>query len=45
MPPARSSLSDGRPIFDGVSGVACSFRGHNPATYVDEMRRSNAIVA
>ena len=22
---------DGRPIFDAVSGVACSFRGHNPA--------------
>jgi acetylornithine/succinyldiaminopimelate/putrescine aminotransferase len=27
----------GRPIFDGVSGVACSFRGHNPLSYVDEM--------
>ena len=22
---------NGRPIFDAVSGVACSFRGHNPA--------------
>ena len=27
---------DGLPIFDGVSGVACSFRGHNPPTYVQE---------
>ena len=29
---------NGRPIFDAVSGVACSFRGHNPATYADEMK-------
>jgi len=29
---------DGRPIFDAVSGVACSFRGHNPATYALEMK-------
>ena len=29
---------NGRSVFDGVSGVACSFRGHNPATYVDEMQ-------
>jgi acetylornithine/succinyldiaminopimelate/putrescine aminotransferase len=28
---------DDRPIFDAVSGVACSFRGHNPATYAAEM--------
>jgi acetylornithine/succinyldiaminopimelate/putrescine aminotransferase len=29
---------NGRPIFDAVSGVACSFRGHNPAAYPMEMR-------
>jgi len=29
---------NGRPIFDGVSGVACSFRGHNPASYAIEMQ-------
>ncbi len=28
---------DDRPIFDVVGGVACSIRGHNPATYADEM--------
>jgi acetylornithine/succinyldiaminopimelate/putrescine aminotransferase len=28
---------NGRPVFDAVSGVACSFRGHNPGTYADEM--------
>jgi acetylornithine/succinyldiaminopimelate/putrescine aminotransferase len=28
---------NGRPIFDAVSGVACSVRGHNPATYAAEM--------
>jgi acetylornithine/succinyldiaminopimelate/putrescine aminotransferase len=27
----------GRRIFDGVSGVACSVRGHNPSTYVGEI--------
>ncbi len=27
-----------RPIFDAVSGVACSFRGHNPAAYGDELK-------
>jgi acetylornithine/succinyldiaminopimelate/putrescine aminotransferase len=27
----------GRRIFDGVSGVACSARGHNPPTYAAEM--------
>jgi acetylornithine/succinyldiaminopimelate/putrescine aminotransferase len=27
----------GRRVFDAVSGVACSVRGHNPATYADEM--------
>ncbi len=29
---------NGRPILDAVSGVACSFRGHNPVTYADEMK-------
>jgi len=28
---------NGRAILDGVSGVACSVRGHNPPTYADEM--------
>jgi acetylornithine/succinyldiaminopimelate/putrescine aminotransferase len=27
----------GRRIFDGVAGVACSVRGHNPETYVEEL--------
>jgi acetylornithine/succinyldiaminopimelate/putrescine aminotransferase len=27
----------GRRIFDGVAGVACSMRGHNPPTYVQEV--------
>ncbi len=27
-----------RAIFDGVSGVACSIRGHNPPTYAEEMK-------
>lgn len=27
----------GRKIFDAVSGVACSVRGHNPASYADEI--------
>ena len=30
-----------RRIFDAVSGVACSVRGHNPGTYVDELARLN----
>ena len=28
---------DGRRVFDGVSGVACSVRGHNPPDYAQEM--------
>ncbi len=28
---------DGRSIFDGVSGVACSVRGHNPPAYLEEL--------
>lgn len=27
----------GRKVFDGVSGVACSVRGHNPPGYAEEM--------
>jgi acetylornithine/succinyldiaminopimelate/putrescine aminotransferase len=27
----------GRQIFDGVAGVACSVRGHNPDAYIDEL--------
>jgi acetylornithine/succinyldiaminopimelate/putrescine aminotransferase len=30
-------LGNDRRIFDGVSGVACSVRGHNPASYAAEM--------
>jgi acetylornithine/succinyldiaminopimelate/putrescine aminotransferase len=33
-----SVVVDGRSIFDTVGGVACSIRGHNPATYADEMK-------
>ena len=36
-PPAHSSLSTAAPSSMRVSGVACSFRGHNPATYGDEI--------
>jgi len=28
---------NGRQVFDAVSGVACSVRGHNPATYAEEI--------
>jgi acetylornithine/succinyldiaminopimelate/putrescine aminotransferase len=28
---------NGRRVFDAVSGVACSVRGHNPPTYAEEM--------
>ncbi len=30
-------FAGGRRVFDGVSGVACSVRGHNPSTYAVEM--------
>jgi acetylornithine/succinyldiaminopimelate/putrescine aminotransferase len=30
-------LVEGKRVFDGVSGVACSVRGHNPAGYVEEL--------
>ena len=28
----------GRRIFDGVAGVACSVRGHNPPTYLNDVQ-------
>lgn len=34
-PPRASAI---RQIFDGVAGVACSLRGHNPPDFVDEVR-------
>lgn len=30
-------IVDGQPIFDAISGVACSVRGHNPAAYAGEI--------
>jgi acetylornithine/succinyldiaminopimelate/putrescine aminotransferase len=36
-------LVDGRRIFDGVSGVACSIRGHNPGTYAEEMEGQGTL--
>jgi acetylornithine/succinyldiaminopimelate/putrescine aminotransferase len=30
-------VAGGRKVFDGVAGVACSVRGHNPASYVREV--------
>src|SRR5262249_1078635 len=32
-------FADRRKVFDGVSGVACSVRGHNPSTYADELAK------
>jgi len=32
----------GREVFDGVAGVACSVRGHNPAAYVSELDKSDS---
>jgi acetylornithine/succinyldiaminopimelate/putrescine aminotransferase len=29
--------ANGRTVFDGVAGVACSVRGHNPESYVQEV--------
>jgi acetylornithine/succinyldiaminopimelate/putrescine aminotransferase len=34
---------NGRAIFDAVSGVACSFRGHNPADYLLELRTLGSV--
>jgi acetylornithine/succinyldiaminopimelate/putrescine aminotransferase len=30
-------VADGRQVLDCVGGVACSIRGHNPPTYVEEL--------
>jgi acetylornithine/succinyldiaminopimelate/putrescine aminotransferase len=30
-------VANGRTVFDGVAGVACSVRGHNPESYVREV--------
>ena len=35
---AGHAIDAGRPIIDCVAGVACSVRGHNPNSYVDEVR-------
>jgi acetylornithine/succinyldiaminopimelate/putrescine aminotransferase len=32
-----------RPIFDGVAGVACSIRGHNPSSYVAEIQSTGEL--
>jgi acetylornithine/succinyldiaminopimelate/putrescine aminotransferase len=34
---------NGKPIFDGVAGVACSIRGHNPAGYRQEIEKLTHI--
>jgi acetylornithine/succinyldiaminopimelate/putrescine aminotransferase len=34
---------NGQPIFDAVSGVACSVRGHNPSTYSAEMEELGSL--
>jgi acetylornithine/succinyldiaminopimelate/putrescine aminotransferase len=33
----------GKRIFDGVAGVACSVRGHNPPTYVADIRETGDL--
>src|SRR5262249_19197537 len=30
-------FAEGRRVFDAVSGVACSVRGHNPSSYAEEL--------
>ena len=37
---AGDAESPKRRIFDGVAGVACSLRGHNPPDFVDEIRQT-----
>ncbi|MDA0921822.1 MAG: aminotransferase class III-fold pyridoxal phosphate-dependent enzyme, partial [Planctomycetota bacterium] len=32
-----------RRVFDGVAGVACSLRGHNPQTFVDEVQQTGSL--
>jgi acetylornithine/succinyldiaminopimelate/putrescine aminotransferase len=34
----------GRKIFDGVAGIACSMRGHNPPTYVQELEKIDSTI-
>jgi acetylornithine/succinyldiaminopimelate/putrescine aminotransferase len=36
-------VADGQRVFDGVSGVACSIRGHNPSTYVTELTEQGEL--
>lgn len=36
-------IIEGRRVFDGVGGVACSVRGHNPATYVKELAGQSRV--
>src|SRR5262245_50181197 len=36
-------VANDRPVFDAVSGVACSMRGHNPATYAVEMKSLGSV--
>jgi acetylornithine/succinyldiaminopimelate/putrescine aminotransferase len=38
-------FSSGRKVFDAVSGVACSVRGHNPAGYIAEVEELGDEVA
>jgi acetylornithine/succinyldiaminopimelate/putrescine aminotransferase len=33
----------GKRIFDGVAGVACSLRGHNPRRYVEEIQETGEL--
>jgi acetylornithine/succinyldiaminopimelate/putrescine aminotransferase len=33
----------GKRIFDGVAGVACSIRGHNPRTFVEDLLQTGDI--
>jgi acetylornithine/succinyldiaminopimelate/putrescine aminotransferase len=34
---------NGRQLFDAVSGVACSVRGHNPSSYVQELTDQESL--
>ncbi len=36
-------LTGEKRIFDGVAGVACSIRGHNPPAYVEELRQAGDL--
>ncbi len=37
-------MAKGRRIFDGVGGVACSMRGHNPENYVAELGNLHGVL-